>query len=98
MTPTSYVDVVERFAAAAKASGLDYGARHDQLIGSFVTALATKPFAILTGLSGSGKTRLALAFGQWLGDDAVQIIPVRPDWTSPDSLLGYEDALAATSR
>jgi MoxR-like ATPase len=97
VTPTNYVSVVENFAAAARESGLDYGARHDQLIGSFVTALATKPFVILTGLSGSGKTRLALAFGQWLGDDAVQIIPVRPDWTSPDSLLGYEDALAESS-
>jgi MoxR-like ATPase len=97
VTPTGYVEVVEKFAAASKASGLDYGVRHDQLIGSFVTALATKPFAILTGLSGSGKTRLALAFGQWLGDEAVRIIPVRPDWTSPDSLLGYEDALAESS-
>ena len=97
VTPAGYVEVVERFAAASKASGLDYGARHDQLIRSFVTALATKPFAILTGLSGSGKTRLALAFGQWLGDDAVRIIPVRPDWTSPDSLLGYEDPLAESS-
>ena len=95
--PALFTEVVESFTQAAIESGLDYGNRHDQFVGSFITALATKPFVILTGLSGSGKTRLALAFGQWLGVDSVQVVPVRPDWTSPDSLLGYEDALAATS-
>lgn len=95
--PAPFAEVVESFAQAAMESGLHYGNGHDQLVGSFITALATKPFVILTGLSGSGKTRLALAFGQWLGVDSVQVVPVRPDWTSPDSLLGYEDALAATS-
>jgi len=32
----------------------------------FIAALITKPFVILTGLSGSGKTKLALSFAKWI--------------------------------
>ncbi|MCW3106157.1 MAG: hypothetical protein JWQ09_663 [Segetibacter sp.] len=38
----------------------------EQLAIRFISALITKPFVILTGLSGSGKTKLALAFAQWI--------------------------------
>ncbi|MCY3606804.1 MAG: hypothetical protein OXG57_00025, partial [Acidimicrobiaceae bacterium] len=88
-------EVVDAFIDATSASGLSFGTRHETVIRSFVTALATKPFVILTGLSGSGKTRLAQAFGQWLG--AMKVVAVRPDWTSPDSLLGFENALSEQS-
>src|SRR5690606_37259437 len=60
---------------------------------SFVASLAAKPFAILTGLSGSGKTQIALQFGNWLGRERVRLVAVRPDWTGSDALFGYEDAL-----
>ena len=87
-------DVCEAFADAVRESNLDYGGRHEELIRSFVTSLATKGFVLLTGLSGSGKTRLAMAFGQWLGKGHLKIIAVRPDWTGPDTLLGYENQLS----
>lgn len=62
---------------------------------NFLTALVTKRFAILTGLSGSGKTQIALRLGDWFGGEAYrEIVPVRPDWTGPEPLLGYEDGLA----
>ena len=65
--------------------------------GAFLAAVAAKRFAILSGLSGSGKTLLARSLGQWLGEDdrgpRYLVVPVRPDWTSPEPLLGYEDAL-----
>ncbi len=32
----------------------------------FISSLIAKPFVILTGLSGSGKTKLTLAFAKWL--------------------------------
>jgi 5-methylcytosine-specific restriction enzyme B len=38
----------------------------EQLALRFIAALITKPFVILTGLSGSGKTKLALAFSTWI--------------------------------
>lgn len=61
----------------------------------FVSSLITKPFVILTGLSGSGKTKLAQAFVQWICQDKSQyrIIPVGADWTNREPLLGYPNAL-----
>ena len=38
----------------------------NQLITRYVSSLATKPFVILSGLSGSGKTKLAQSFAQWI--------------------------------
>lgn len=35
----------------------------------FVASLGTKPFVILTGLSGSGKTKLAQLFAMWFGGE-----------------------------
>ncbi|HEY4109598.1 hypothetical protein [Puia sp.] len=63
----------------------------------FVASLLTKRFVLLTGLSGSGKTKLAQAFAHWLCADASQIalIPVGADWMTREPLLGYPDALRA---
>lgn len=87
------VPVVRSFADGLRASHLSFGARHDDVVRAFVASLATKHFAILTGLSGSGKTQLAVRFGDWLGSDACLVLPVRPDWTGAEALFGYEDAL-----
>lgn len=66
-----------------------------QLITRFVGSLLTKPFVILTGLSGSGKTKLAQAFAQWicLDENQYRIVPVGADWTNREPLLGYVNAL-----
>ena len=63
----------------------------------------TKPFAILTGLSGSGKTELAKRLGEWFGSDSkgrprYLVVPVRPDWTGPEYLFGYPDICGLTAR
>lgn len=65
----------------------------------FVASLLTKPFVILTGLSGSGKTKLAQAFVQWICSEESQyrIIPVGADWTNREPLLGYPNALDNSS-
>ncbi len=48
-------------------------------------------------MSGSGKTQLALRLGEWFGagPHGRRFLPVavRPDWTGPEALFGYEDAL-----
>jgi hypothetical protein len=85
------------FVAAVEASGLTFPAEGN-LLRSFVSSLLAKPFCILTGLSGSGKTQLAMRLGEWFGADESgqqrhMIVPVRPDWTGPEALFGYEDAL-----
>ncbi len=38
---------------------------------SFLAAAIAKRFVILTGLSGSGKTQLALRLGEWFGADGA---------------------------
>ena len=67
----------------------------DALIQRFSASLICKPFLILTGLSGSGKTKLAQSFVQWICEDKSQyrIIPVGADWTNREPLLGYPNAL-----
>lgn len=89
--------IVSDFAGALRDSHVTFGARHDAVVRSFVVSLVTKPFLILTGLSGSGKTQIAIKFGQWLGEERFRIIPVRPDWTGAEAMFGYEDALAPRS-
>ncbi len=39
----------------------------------FISSLCSKPFLILTGLSGSGKTKLAQAFSNWITNDLSSI-------------------------
>ena len=67
----------------------------DQIICRLIASLCSKPFVILTGLSGSGKTKLAQAFVQWICQDESQylVIPVGADWTNREPLLGYPNAL-----
>lgn len=59
-------------------------------------ALKAKGFAILTGLSGTGKTRLALLLARALGLDSDHrlTIAVRPDWRDSSGLLGFWNPIA----
>lgn len=67
----------------------------EHLIENFYLSLKAKPFVILAGISGTGKTRLVKLFAEALGAtrDTGQytLIPVRPDWSDPADLLGYKD-------
>lgn len=94
---SAFGGAVEVFAQAVNDAGLVFLGANSSLPRAFLAAVAAKRFVILSGLSGSGKTQLARALGQWLGSDdggaRYLVVPVRPDWTSPEPLLGYEDAL-----
>lgn len=91
LSPKGIVDI-NSFQHACENAGLIYTKK---LITRFVSSLLTKPFVILTGLSGSGKTKLAQAFVQWICQEESQyrIIPVGADWTNREPLLGYPNAL-----
>lgn len=68
----------------------------DKLIQRFACSLMTKPFVILSGLAGSGKTQLALVFARTMSENVDQqlcIVPVGADWTNREPLLGYPNAL-----
>lgn len=68
----------------------------ENLLNRFVCALLAKPFVILTGLAGSGKTKLAQVFAQWICGVSSQwcVVPVGADWTNREPLLGYPNALS----
>ena len=80
------------FKTACETAGLIYS---EKLLARFTASLATKPFVLLTGLSGSGKTKLAQAFAQWICESKNQycIVPVGADWINREPLLGYVNAL-----
>ncbi len=67
------------------------------LIHRFIASLTSKPFVLLTGLSGSGKTKIAQSFVKWICENESQykIIPVGADWTNREPLLGYPNGLNA---
>ncbi len=67
----------------------------DSLLLRFGASLLAKRFLILTGLSGSGKTKLAHAFASWLteSEDQYRLVAVGADWTTNESVIGYQDAL-----
>lgn len=48
-----------------------------------------KPFLILAGISGTGKTRFVRQQADRTGLDNYCLVSVRPDWHEPSDLLGY---------
>ncbi len=66
------------------------------LIKRLAYSLMAKPFVILSGLAGSGKTQLALAFAKCLSNnikEQVCTVSIGADWTNREPLLGYPNAL-----
>lgn len=67
----------------------------EELIHRYISSLLTKRFLVLTGLSGSGKTKIAHAFAAWISEseDQYRLIAVGADWTTNENVVGYQDAL-----
>ena len=59
-----------------------------QLIRLFISALASTKVVILQGISGTGKTSLAYAWGKFLKHDSC-IASVQPSWRDRTELFGY---------
>ena len=66
----------------------------------YITSLLAKPFVILTGNSGAGKTRISKQFAKYLeicsdeGEKNWVLIPVGADWTDNTKILGFYNPLA----
>ena len=54
----------------------------------FIAGLAVSRLVILQGMSGTGKTSLAHAFGSFI-DNTATVIPVQPMWKERTDLIGY---------
>ena len=72
-----------------------------ETITRYFLSLKTKPFIILTGISGTGKTKIAQIFAEYMCQDENEeakekrkaFIPVRPDWMDNKGLLGFYNIL-----
>lgn len=73
---------------------------HTSFAKRYVTSLLAKPFVILTGNSGTGKTRISKQFSEYLetySDDGKKnwvLVPVGADWTDNTKILGFYNPLA----
>ncbi len=72
----------------------------EEILTNYHLSLLTKPFVILTGLSGTGKTKLTRLYADavhGIPDEGTNgyynIVAVRPDWTDSRGLLGYYNPL-----
>jgi 5-methylcytosine-specific restriction protein B len=81
------------FVAALQKSGF---VTENGLPSAFLHALITKPFVILTGNSGTGKTKIAELLVAWLHGDSRaghELVPVGADWTDNRHVLGFVNYL-----
>ena len=54
----------------------------------FIAGLSVTKLIILQGMSGTGKTSLAYAFGEYLNNKTV-VVPIQPMWKERTDLVGY---------
>ena len=78
------VDSIKKYI---QANGFTYP---DGMIENFYLSLKSKPFVILAGTSGTGKTKLVSLFAKAIGAK-MQLVPVRPDWSDSSDLFGHVD-------
>ena len=94
--------IVERVQAAARKRELAFSRELIESLHLGLWANERRHFAILSGLSGSGKTQLAMEYGRALtgADDESSVrlcaASVAPGWHDPSPLLGYVNPLDGT--
>lgn len=86
-------------------SNISLNESHQQIYRPYLTALRTKPFLLLAGISGTGKSRIVkeMAFAccpdvAELRNDPVSpgnylLVEVKPNWHDSTELLGYESTI-----
>lgn len=88
----SIKETIERIKEYISAKGFSY---EDGMIENFYLSLRSKPFVILAGTSGTGKTRLVKLFAEAVGatndNGRYEMISVRPDWSDSTDLFGHTD-------
>ena len=84
MTIKDQITAIKTYIAA---KGFNYDG---SLIENFYLSLKSKPFVILAGTSGTGKTRLVRLFAEAIGAE-YKLVSVRPDWSDSSDLFGHVD-------
>jgi hypothetical protein len=85
-------ELINHIYSYIKSKGFFY--TREEVINLFLS-IKTKPFVILSGISGTGKTKIVQWFAESVGateeNGQFTLIPVRPDWNDSSDLLGYVD-------
>lgn len=77
--------------------------RNNSLFRRYTTAIQSKPFVLLAGISGTGKSRIVRQLAYATGGESpekiqkpynYEIIQVRPNWHDSTELLGYETRIS----
>lgn len=88
----SVKDTITNIKNYIAAKGFSY---EDGLVENFYLSLKSKPFVILAGTSGTGKTRLVKLFAEAVGattaNGRYKMVSVRPDWSDSSDLFGHVD-------
>ncbi len=83
-------DIAESVSNLIKAIAAKGFIFHPWQIATYITAMRTKPFVILAGVSGTGKSKLPALVAE-LTTGKIDRVSVRPDWTDSSDVLGYVD-------
>jgi len=85
-------DIIAQIKNYIAVKGFTY---EDGLVENFYLSLKSKPFVILAGTSGTGKTRLVKLFAEACGattaNGRYKMVSVRPDWSDSSDLFGHVD-------
>lgn len=85
-------EILQHINAYIAAKGFTFT---DGLVENYYLSLKSKPFVILAGTSGTGKTRLVRLFAEALGatsdNGRYKLVSVRPDWSDSSDLFGHVD-------
>lgn len=83
----STLEMLEKIESYIAAKGFTYP---EGMIRNFYLSLKSKPFVILAGTSGTGKTKLVKLFAEAIGAK-YKMVSVRPDWSDSSDLFGHLD-------
>ena len=86
---SNYANAIEYIQAYLWNKGIVY---KQSVLKDYLALLMSNDLIVLAGDSGSGKTNLVKSFAKAVGGEAI-IIPVKPNWTSAEDLLGYYNPL-----
>ena len=84
----SVKDQLLTIATYIRSKGFYYS---DDMLANFYLSLKSKPFVLLAGTSGTGKTRLVRLFADAIGasDGRYKQVAVKPDWSDSTDLFGH---------
>lgn len=86
----SVKDTITSIKNYIAAKGFSY---NEGMIENFYLSMKSKPFVILAGTSGTGKTRLVKLFAEAVGattsNGRYKMVSVRPDWSDSSDLFGH---------